>query len=326
MKYLDNSEILASKNLHEMQEILSRLTNTHEIDVIGKGHEIDASLRSAAFSGLDLMHVTYGDVTTSVHNYEHDEDALLLFIVTGGFASVRHNGKAFDISETTGLMRDIRVPLTAQQDAFSSFGIPLSFDVLKQHAVAIFGEGACGRDVTFDPELDLSTPGGQHLRNTVHYIADALNGPLHGIANPIALDGMKDLLLTSVLSHLPNSCSDIRVDRPGSKILPRQVKRARDYIHAHAASSITLETLATHAGCGYRTLQVGFNDAFDMSPMAYIKYVRLTFAHEDLRYADDGVTVRDVALKWGFTNMSWFSKNYLEQFSVLPSQTLRTRN
>jgi len=138
--------------------------------------------------------------------------------------------------------------------------------------------------------------------------------------------GLKALLLSIVLSLLPNSCSDLLGDPLASNILPRHVKRSRDYIPAHAASSITLETLATHAGCGYRTLQVGLSDAFNMSPMASVKYVRLAFAHADLRFADDGVTVSDVALKWGFTNMSWFSKKYFEQFGTLPSQTLRTRS
>jgi len=326
MKYLDSHEVLATQDLHQMQEILTDLTNPMDIDVIGKNQEIDASLRSVECSGLELMHATYGDVRTSVRTYEVDNAELLFFILTDGSANIKHNGKDFDISKTTALMRDSRLPLLARQEDFSSFAMPLSIDTLQAHIATLLGEEYCGLDITFDPEIDLTTPTGRHLHNTVHYFADALNGPLNGGGNPIIFDGLKDLLLTSVLSLLPNSCSDMLGDQPASKILPRHVKRARDYIHAHAASSITLETLATHAGCGYRTLQVGFNDAFDMSPMAYIKYVRLTFAHADLRCANDGVTVRDIALKWGFCNMSWFSKNYLEQFGALPSQTLRTRS
>ena len=62
-----------------------------------------------------------------------------------------------------------------------------------------------------------------------------------------------------------------------------------------------------------------------MSPIAYVKFVRLTLAHDDLRQAADGVSVRDVAMKWGFAHMGWFSKCYMEQFGVLPSQTLRSR-
>lgn len=325
MSYLENHQILASKDLHEMRDILTRLTNTDEIDVVGKGHEIDASLRAASLDGLDLMHVTYGHVPTRVHAYEHDEDTLLLFILTGGAASVQHNGQAFEISPNTGLMRDKRIPLSAQQNAFESFVIPLSIDGLKQHARKLLGEEACLADIQFDVALDLTTPGGRHLRNTVTYIAEALDGPLCGADNPIVLAGLKDLLLTSVLSLLPNSATDALQGRPKAVAVPYYVKRARDYIHAHADTAITLETLAHHAGCSYRTLQTAFNDAFGMSPIAYVKYVRLTLAHDDLRQADSGVSVRAVAAKWGFTHMGWFSKCYVEQFGVLPSQTLRSR-
>lgn len=325
MTYLENHEVLSSKDLHEMRDILTRLTNTDEIDVVGKGHEIDASLRAADLDGLDLMHVTYGHVPTQVQAYEHDEDTLLLFILTGGAARVQHQGQEFEISTHTGLMRDKRIPLSAQQNAFESFVIPLSIDGLKQHARKLLGEETCLADIQFDVALDLTTPGGRHLRNTVTYISEALDGPLCGADNPIVLAGLKDLLLTSVLSLLPNSATDALQGRPKAVAVPYYVKRARDYIHAHADTAITLETLARHAGCSYRTLQTAFNEAFGMSPIAYVKFVRLTLAHDDLRRAGDGVSVRDVAAKWGFTHMGWFSKCYVEQFGVLPSQTLRSR-
>ncbi len=325
MTYLENYEVLSSKDLHEMRDILVRLTNTDEVDVIGRGREIDASLRCADLGGQSLLHITYGDVPTRVQTQANDDDSLFLFILTGGMADVQHQGQTFGISPKTGLMRDKRIPLTARQDAFESFVIPLSVDGLKQHARRLLGEEACLADIQFDAELDLTTPGGRHLRDTVTYIAEALDGPLYGNGNPIILAGLKDLLLTSVLSLLPNSATEALQGRPKAVAVPYYVKRARDYIHAHADTAITLETLAHHAGCGYRTLQIAFNDALGMSPIAYVKYVRLTLAHDDLRRADNGVSVRDVAARWGFTHMGWFSKCYVEQFGVLPSQTLRSR-
>lgn len=325
MAYLDNHEILATQDLHEMQEILTALTNHIEIDVVGKNQEIDASLRSVECNGLELMHATYGDVPTSVRTYEEDKDELLFFMMTGGSANVKHNGKDFHISKTTALMRDSRLPLLAQQEAFSSFAIPFSIDALQAHATALLGEEYCGLDITFDPEIDLTTPDGRHLHNTVHYVANALNDPLGGVNHPFMLDSMKDVLMTSILTLLPHSSSDLLQGKPTTKITPYYLKRARDYIHAHAASPITLERLATHAGCGYRTLQIAFKEAYGVSPMGYVTLTRLNYAHEGLRRADDGVTVRDVALKWGFSNMSWFSKCYQEKFGIPPSQTLRTR-
>ncbi|GAB6051475.1 AraC family transcriptional regulator [Magnetospira thiophila] len=327
MTHLGNYEIFKSNELHEMQDILAQMTETHKVDVVGKGHEINASLRSAAFSDFNLMHVTYGAVPTRVQTYENDEDTLLLFILTHGAARGGHKGEEFEISTTAGLMRDARLPLVARQKDFATFVVPLPKETLKRHAAALHGKEMGDRDIAFEPTLDLSTSNGRHVRNTVHYIADALDGPLLGSDNAIVFNGLRDLLLTNVLSCVPNDCFDqMKSTKPSDPIVPYYVKRARDYIHAHAASVITLETLAAHAGCGYRTLQIAFNDLYGMSPMAYVRHVRLSFAHEDLLSAVDGVSVRDVALRWGFIHLGWFSKKYLEQFGVLPSQTLRQRD
>ncbi|HEY9164109.1 MAG TPA: AraC family transcriptional regulator, partial [Magnetovibrio sp.] len=159
----------------------------------------------------------------------------------------------------------------------------------------------------------------------VAYVAEAINTYVPELQNDIIIKSLSDTLLTHVLKLVPNSYSALLEGRGKACVMPRYLKRARDYIHAHAASVITLESLSAHAGCGYRTLQAAFNDAFGMSPMTYVKHVRLSFARDDLLSAADGVTVRDIALKWGFMHVGWFSKNYAERFGCLPSETLRTR-
>lgn len=325
MANLENHQILSSKDLHEMRDLLTTLTSTDEVDVIGHGHDVDASLRHASFSDINLFHVTYGHVPTRVHAYEHDDDAFMLFILTGGAADVRHKGEEFTISADTALMRDARLPTMARQEAFASFAIPFSIDSLKQHVVTLVGEEAYASDIKFNAKVDMNTPGGRHLRDTVSYIADALDGPLRNLDQPMLLDSLKDLLFTSVLTLLPNSCTDLLQCRSTVSVVPYYVKRARDYIHAHAASAITLQQLTGHAGCGYRTLQVAFNDAYGMPPMSYVKFVRLNGAHSDLLFAEDGVTVSDVASKWGFVNVGRFAQSYMKQFGIKPSQTLRTR-
>ncbi|MDF1749589.1 MAG: hypothetical protein P1V34_12030, partial [Alphaproteobacteria bacterium] len=82
MTYLSNHQILASKNLHEMRSLLADLTNTDQVDLAGSGRDVDASLKLATFGDINLFHITYGDVSTRVHVYERDEDALMMFILT----------------------------------------------------------------------------------------------------------------------------------------------------------------------------------------------------------------------------------------------------
>ena len=307
-----------------MRALLSGLANTTELDVIGTEREIAGIVHSASFSSLNLTHVTYGEVKTSLHDPQDNADVLMLILPTGGTGRVQHKGDEFDISQDVGLMRDIRASFDAQQDHFSCFGLPLPISLLKQHVRTLIGEVQDQIDISFETKLDLSTPGGQHLRDTVQYIATALDGPLRNLDNPIGLDSLKDLLLTNILTLLPNSYSNLIHQRKTSGAVPYYVKRARDYIHAHAHTSITLEALANHAGCGYRTLQVAFTEAFSLSPMAYVTAVRLTYVREELLAAEDGISVTDIASKWGFTHMGRFSQSYQRKFGVRPSETLRS--
>lgn len=57
-----------------------------------------------------------------------------------------------------------------------------------------------------------------------------------------------------------------------------------------------------------------------MSPMQYLRGVRLDRAREDLQ-AGVG-TVSDIAYQWGFTNLGRFARAYRERFGELPSDTL----
>jgi len=325
MSYLTNHQVLASNDLHEMRALLSAMSNADEIDVIGGGGEIDADIKAVSFSGLNLIHVAYGDVQVQVQSQGNDEDTLLLCVLTHGAGIAHHKGQEYDISVDKGLMRDMKTPISAHQENFASFALPLSIGMLKEHVRTLSSNEANLVDLEFDAELDLTSPGGRHVRDTIHYVANALDGPLRNLDNPIALDGLRDLLLSNILTLLPNSYSEMLNQQPTSGAVPYYVKRARDYIYAHADTSITLENLTSYAGCGYRTLQVAFMDAFGLSPMAYVKSVRLNCVRNDILVADDGVTVSDIAMKWGFIYMGRFANMYMKQHGVLPSHTLRTR-
>ncbi len=62
-----------------------------------------------------------------------------------------------------------------------------------------------------------------------------------------------------------------------------------------------------------------------MTPTAYLRRVRLDHAHRELVGAadGDGLTVTEVAYRWGFSSPSRFAERYRAAFGVAPSQTLR---
>lgn len=59
-----------------------------------------------------------------------------------------------------------------------------------------------------------------------------------------------------------------------------------------------------------------------MSPMAYLRQVRLARAHEDARRG--GVrSVAEVAHRWGFSHLGRFAAAYAARYGAVPSETLR---
>jgi AraC-like DNA-binding protein len=105
---------------------------------------------------------------------------------------------------------------------------------------------------------------------------------------------------------------------------PVAVRDAMDIIEAGPHLPLTTSTLATQSHVSVRTLQEGFQRHLGMSPMAYVRMIRLRRAHRDLRSADPAhSTVAAVAHRWGFTHLGRFAAAHKTMFGETPLQALR---
>jgi AraC-like DNA-binding protein len=97
-----------------------------------------------------------------------------------------------------------------------------------------------------------------------------------------------------------------------------------DIIEAGAHLPLTTSTLAAQCHFSVRALQEGFRRHLGMSPMAYVRVVRLRRAHCDLRSADPShTTVGAIAHRWGFTHLGRFAAAHKTMFGETPLQALR---
>jgi AraC-like DNA-binding protein len=102
------------------------------------------------------------------------------------------------------------------------------------------------------------------------------------------------------------------------------VRAARAFIEANAGKAITVTDIARAAGVGVRGLQQGFQHSLGMTPMRYLRQVRLREAHRELRAAEPGrATVGDVAARWGFAHQGRFTAEYRRHYGHSPAETLR---
>ena len=134
---------------------------------------------------------------------------------------------------------------------------------------------------------------------------------------------LEEVMVYRLLTAWPREGPDDvqRAAAPG----PRPMRRARDYIDEHISRKILLSDVAGAAGIGVRRLQMMFRAETGKTPVQFILERRLDRARLDLRAAaGSGISVGEIAERWGFAHMGDFTRRYRARFSELPSLTRRT--
>jgi len=99
-----------------------------------------------------------------------------------------------------------------------------------------------------------------------------------------------------------------------------------DYCSHMKDRPVRIAHLCSEIGVSERAMRDTFHKLTAMSPLAYIKTMRLNRVYRELRDADPSeVLVKQVALSNGFVHFGQFSQDYKKLFSELPSETLQRR-
>jgi AraC-like DNA-binding protein len=102
------------------------------------------------------------------------------------------------------------------------------------------------------------------------------------------------------------------------------LRRAIAFIDERADQCLTVADIAAASFVTSRAVQSAFRRHLDMTPMEYLRQVRLDRAHQELVAADpERESVTAVAYRWGFASASRFTAYYRRAYGVLPSHTLR---
>ncbi|TWX66717.1 helix-turn-helix domain-containing protein [Colwellia demingiae] len=101
------------------------------------------------------------------------------------------------------------------------------------------------------------------------------------------------------------------------------VRRVIDYLHNYSDQIPTIPELCQIANLSERTLQYGFKEYLGVTPIRYLRLVRLNGVRRELLISvPKKDRVVDVALNWGFIELSRFAREYRQLFQELPSETL----
>jgi transcriptional regulator GlxA family with amidase domain len=129
------------------------------------------------------------------------------------------------------------------------------------------------------------------------------------------------VLLTALVT-IPRHDGSHLLELPPPRIAPAIVRRAEEYIAAHAGEAIRLSDIVAAAGAPARSLQAAFRAARGVTPLGFLKLRRLELARQMLLGPQPGTTAARVAAAMGFRSAGRFSVEYRKHFHESPSETL----
>ena len=119
-------------------------------------------------------------------------------------------------------------------------------------------------------------------------------------------------LFMAVLSRL---CAEWKI-RPDITPVPLDIPKLTAYLEQHFQQDIYLDDLAKRAGMSRATLLRHFRAALGVTPMIYLRNLRLRHAAELLLKTE--LNLKEIAYQSGFARMSYFYKAFRECYGASP--------
>ena len=171
--------------------------------------------------------------------------------------------------------------------------------------------------------FDLVDGPGRTWAALVRLLHEELREPTGLAAQPRMAARWRDMVVCGLALSVEHPYGEEPAGLQGPR-RPRTVKRVLDAMHAEPWRPFTATDLAAIAGVGVRVLQESFRQHVGMSPLTYLRRLRLDGVHSELSRTEPWqVSVSEVAYRWGFTHLGRFAGAYRARYGVSPSQTLR---
>lgn len=202
--------------------------------------------------------------------------------------------------------------------AFDVLGLDIDRQALASHATQVCGTAVAVDDLPLrglyghDPQqAELRAL----LQDTLRTVRESPGLLQHMAMRRALVQTACDLLLARI--QLPQTAPEPPVTAASRE---RVVREARAWMRAHAHEPIDVPTLCAALGVSRRTLQYSFEAVLQLSPVSYLRALRLNGVRREL-LRGSAEPVADCAARWGFWHLSRFAAEYRALFDEKPSET-----
>ena len=292
--------LLRSREAVEVGQHLSQFL------VSTKVTSVDAFARPARVSGVRIGAFSVALVElgapASIEAINEGDYALMTLCLHGS-AQMEVDGRVIPVPANHGLLG---LPHGVMRATFSGDCVRL--------VVRIESRLIERRSLFSTARFELSNPAIEPFLEQVHSILSS-RGLIAAIANEPSVCGRVEALLAALLQR---TCLPAISDNADLPIASRDVRRAEAYVRSNVSHNIRLEDIAGAAGVSVRTLQTSFKRDRHVTPMQYLRNLRLDAARQRLLA---GSSVAAAALDTGFSHQGRFAQYYRSRFGHSPSST-----
>ena len=282
----------------------------------------------ASMHAVRFRHITMGYIdfvaAARIDSIELPPD-YSVFMAMNGESRTTNLGRSANANSVTAVVPAPGTPARMEWDSHSPhLVIRLDHEALELHTSRLIGR-SLDRPVQFDLELDMSPDSASRWSSAIQLLHSEMYHPQSLLHLGLGTGPLEEFVMSALLFSAPSNYSSW-LARPQHNPGRRAIRRAVEFIETHLSESITVADIAAAAQTGVRSLEQGFHDELNCTPTAYVRDRRLERTRLDLVEASaaDGLTVTDIALRWGFTHLGRFSSTYRHRFGETPSQTLRS--
>jgi AraC-like DNA-binding protein len=310
------SEFRAS-SLIESSEILCREWSRHKISTVGSA-QMDLRFSQLRVSrNLTVNRLSYG-AKVSIDPWDRDE-VLLIQMPIKGRASAVYSGREVCIDAARyGVIDVSRVERFTCDAEFDALILRVRVDRIRAYLEEVL-DAPLGHELRFADDMTVDSSAWHSWAP----FAGLLGGLIKETAtefSPKLLASIENTVVSALVFGQNHSFWD-EVRRPCAPPAPRHVRKVEAYVFEHAGESLSTKLLAAHANVSVRALFNGFRTFRNMTPVEFVRGVRLDRAREDLLAGSDTVSV--ISKKWGFCHLGNFAVHYRKRFGESPVETLK---
>jgi AraC-like DNA-binding protein len=296
---------------------------SHRLRLLGPSKSFSLTQRVTSVGPMTVGEVTYE--TDVALGFDEARASYHVCVPLEGWLEARHRGQQVTSTPTLASVYRPDAEIAITRWPAGSRHLAVKID---QVAVDRALETLVGRRVefpiAFDAALPLQTSAVQDWVRLLLVVNRQRERPDSLLRYPLVWDPLVESLIHGFLLVTDHPYRDA-LDAAAEPARPAAVRDAVDIIETSPQMPLTTATLAMQCHISVRTLQEGFRGHLGMSPMAYLRTVRLRHAHRDLRSANPSqVTVASIAHRWGFSHLGRFAAAHKAMFGETPLQALQS--